>query len=210
MGDERFLDAPLHHQAGSLPPVRCAGEDLRLGGIGFQIGDVGKILLFPVPVVVHHLFSGGIWNPEIALHIQRNLAPLRQDLDNVVLIVALHQSRQLIDLRRDAFRQLRHSDGTALCQRSGAPALVLVIQELIADGGGLGIGSQPINVLCVDRQDIWDHFLAGRGFDQNAYVVAAGQGGIGGIDHSAADGEFSFPGGVQDLVDAQMPNDNSF
>ena len=46
--------------------------------------------------MVYHVFSGGIWNPEIALHIQRNLAPLRQDLDNAVSYTHLCASTVVI------------------------------------------------------------------------------------------------------------------
>ena len=54
VGYQNLLGAPAVQQLGGLRPVRQAGEDLCLGGIGLKIVDVGEVLLLLRPVVEGH------------------------------------------------------------------------------------------------------------------------------------------------------------
>ena len=90
MCDEGFLYAPFHHQPCSFPPVGCASQNLGLSGISFQVCDIREELLLVGPVTIYHFSAHTVRRPQVALHIQRDLAPLGQHGDYGVFVITVH------------------------------------------------------------------------------------------------------------------------
>ena len=143
MGDEDFFRAPAVKQLRRLRPVRQAGENLRLGGVGLQIVDAGQVLPLLRPVVEGHGLVR-LHMPQKALHVHGHLAMLRRLGKERPVKVAVDQAGEVVNFRLNV-RKLLKAEGIAHAH-GGAGALLLVGGEILVPDGAGGGGGLPEEV----------------------------------------------------------------
>ena len=186
MGDEDLLRAPAVEQLRRLRPVRQAGENLRLGGVGFQEADIGEKLLLGLPVPVDH--AAVLLPTEHALHVDGQHGALCGEGQEFIGNVAAHKARQVPDLGVNLLRDLLGPVGVDFAVHGGGPALP--VRSMVDVFGDEGVGAVEGEHRDVGGggEGVLQVHLGGVRLGQDGGFVPHVGGGKAGVVHRAADG----------------------
>ena len=186
MGDENLLGSPAAEDLGGLRPVREAGEDFRLGGVGFQEAHVRQQLFLGVPVPVDH--AAVLLPAEHALHVNGQHSFPGGKGQELVGDVPPHQARQVPDFGVDFLRNLLRPVGINFAVHGGGPALpVRGVVDVLGDEG-MGAVEGEYRDVGGGGEGVLQVHLGGVRLGQDGGLVAHVGGRKTGVVHRASDG----------------------